>query len=81
MKINSFGNKDGRIISAKEVRFFFETKENEQILIKGFSVPTICAPLNDYRIYVEEMKRQQRWDIDLSNFCQKVKLSMEKFMY
>ena len=68
MKINSFGNSDGRLISAKEVCFCFETKQNGSICIKGFAVPTICAPLDDYRVYVDEMKQRQDWNIDLDNF-------------
>ena len=56
MKINVFGEAEGKLITVKEFNFCLESKQSDRYYLKGFVVPVICAPLNNHRVDARKMK-------------------------
>ena len=46
MKISSFGDHDGKITSVKEHEFCVKSATNGNFYLKGYAMPSICAPLH-----------------------------------
>ena len=55
MQINTFGEKKGKTISVAEVEFQIGN-QCPPLCVRGFVVPTICAPLVNNRVNIPELK-------------------------
>ena len=65
MKINAFGATKSKLISVEEYNFCLRGKQGDGHYLKGFSVPVICAPLNNCRIDFGKMTIE---GVNLRNF-------------
>ena len=65
MMINAFGATQSKLISVDEYNFRLQGKHGDGHYLKGFSVPVICAPINNYHIDLEKVTVQ---GVNLRNF-------------
>ena len=60
MTICAFGSKKGCSMSVNEYNFYLYGKRSERFYLKGYAVPTICAPLNNYKMEVDLLKEKNK---------------------
>ena len=58
VNIGAFGAKTGTIKSLEVFPFSLVGTDGKEIALQGDAVPTICAPLDDYRMCVNELKNR-----------------------